>query len=94
MEEIVNEKIKLELPVQKVTMKKEEAEKTGAAHIFGDKYGEEVNIYYIGETLENAYSKEFCGGPHVANTKELGHFKIQKEEAVAQGMRRIKATLS
>jgi alanyl-tRNA synthetase len=94
VEEIVNEKIKLELPVQKVVMKKEDAEKTGAAHIFGDKYGDEVNVYYIGETLENAYSKEFCGGPHVKNTGELGIFKIQKEEAVAQGIRRIKATLS
>ena len=93
VEETVNKKIKLKLPVQKVIMKKEEAEKTGAAHIFGDKYGDEVNIYYIGETLENAYSKEFCGGPHISNTKELSHFKILKEEAVAQGVRRIKATL-
>ncbi|MFA5791522.1 MAG: alanine--tRNA ligase [Candidatus Paceibacterota bacterium] len=93
IEDIVNEKIQLQLPVQKVIMKKEDAEKTGAVHIFGDKYGDEVSIYYIGETLENAYSKEFCGGPHVKNTNELGAFKIIKEEAVAQGIRRIKAVL-
>ena len=50
--------------------------------------------YYIGDTIEEAFSKEFCGGPHVKNTSELGHFKIQKEEAVAQGIRRIKAVIS
>jgi alanyl-tRNA synthetase len=53
-----------------------------------------VNVYYIGDSLETAYSKEFCGGPHVANTSELGTFKIQKEEAVSAGVRRIKAVLS
>ena len=89
-------------------MKKEEAEKTGALHFFGDKYGDEVNVYYIGDSLESAYSKEFCGGPHVSHTSELASgtdseesttkdekkFKIQKEEAVSAGVRRIKATLS
>jgi len=93
VEDIVNEKIKAALPVQKVIMKKEEAEKTGAAHAFGDKYGDEVSIYFIGDSIAKAYSKEFCGGPHVTNTKELGTFKIQKEEAVSAGVRRIKAVL-
>lgn len=93
VEDLVNEKIAEKLPMQKVVMKKEDAEKTGAAHVFGDKYGEDVSIYYIGDTLENAYSKEFCGGPHVENTGELGTFKITKEEAVSQGVRRIKAVL-
>jgi alanyl-tRNA synthetase len=93
VEDIVNEKIQLKLPVQKVVLEKEDAEKTGAVHVFGEKYGNEVNVYYIGETLEDAYSKEFCGGPHVNNTAELGAFKILKEEAVAQGIRRIKAVL-
>jgi alanyl-tRNA synthetase len=93
VEEIVNQKIKDALPVQKKVMKKDEAEKTGALHFFGDKYGDEVNVYFIGENLENAYSKEFCGGPHVENTKELGVFKILKEEAVSSGVRRIKAVL-
>lgn len=93
VEDIVNEKIQQALPVHKITMKKEDAEKTGALHFFGDKYGDEVTVYFIGDSLENAYSKEFCGGPHVSNTKELGHFTISKEEAVSAGVRRIKAVL-
>lgn len=94
VEEIVNEKIKAKLPVNKVIMPIKDAEKTGARHFFGEKYGDEVSIYYIGDTLESAYSKEFCGGPHVANTSELnGTFKISKEEAVSAGVRRIKAVL-
>lgn len=52
-----------------------------------------MTVYYIGESIDNAFSKEFCGGPHVKNTGDLGVFKIQKEEAVAQGIRRIKAVL-
>lgn len=94
VEDIVNEKIKLALPVKNVVMPKAEAEKTGARHFFGEKYGDEVSIYFIGPSLEKAYSKEFCGGPHVKNTSELGTFKIQKEEASSQGVRRIKAILS
>ena len=74
-------------------MPKAEAEKTGARHFFGEKYGEEISIYFIGNDLASAYSKEFCGGPHVKNTSELGTFKIQKEEASSQGVRRIKAVL-
>lgn len=93
VEDTVNEKIKLSLPVKKDVMKKSDAEKTGALHFFGDKYGDEVNVYYIGDSLDSAYSKEFCGGPHIDNTGTLGIFKIQKEEAVSAGTRRIKATL-
>lgn len=100
VEDIVNEKIKAKLPVNKIVMPFVEAEKTGAKHFFGEKYGDEVSIYFIGNDLQSAYSKEFCGGPHVNNTDELSgpdhswKFKIQKEEAVAQGVRRIKAVLS
>lgn len=94
VEDIINEKIKLGLPVQNVVMPKVEAEKTGARHFFGEKYGDEVSIYFIGNDLQTAYSKEFCGGPHVKNTSELGTFKIQKEEASSQGVRRIKAILT
>ena len=94
VEDIINEKIKLGLPVQNVVMPKVEAEKTGARHFFGEKYSDEVSIYFIGNDLNNAYSKEFCGGPHVKNTSELGTFKIQKEEASSQGVRRIKAVLT
>ena len=93
VEDIVNQKIQEDLPVHKVIMPKEEALKIGAMHFFGDKYGDEVSVYYIGDSLENAYSKEFCGGPHVERTGILGHFKIKKEESVAQGIRRIKAIL-
>ncbi len=93
VEDAINEKIQAKLPVQKVTLSKEEAEKTGALHFFADKYGDEVSIYFIGENIDDAYSKEFCGGPHVTNTYELGRFKIVKEEAVSAGVRRIKAVL-
>jgi alanyl-tRNA synthetase len=99
VEDIVNEKIRAGLPMNNVTMPKEQAEKTGARHFFGEKYGDEISIYFIGNDLSSAYSKEFCGGPHVQNTKELSgpegtwKFKIQKEEAVSQGVRRIKAVL-
>ncbi|MEI6843377.1 MAG: alanine--tRNA ligase [bacterium] len=93
VENIVNEKIQANLPVQKIIMKKEEAEKTGAMHAFGDKYGDEVSVYFVGDSLETAWSKEFCGGPHMSHTGELGVFKILKEEAVSVGVRRIKAIL-
>ena len=93
VEHIVNEKIQAALPVNVVSMPIADAEKTGAVHFFGEKYGDTVTVYYIGTDIEQAFSKEFCGGPHVKNTSELGHFKIQKEEAVAQGVRRIKAIL-
>ncbi len=80
-------------------MPRADAEKTGARHFFGEKYGDEISIYYVGDNLEIAFSKEFCGGPHVKNTSELAGpegkavFKIQKEEASSQGVRRIKAVL-
>ena len=93
VEDVVNQQIKASLPVQMVVLPKAEAEKTGALHFFGDKYGDQVQVYFIGDSLESAFSKEFCGGPHVTNTSELGIFKIQKEEAVSQGVRRIKAIL-
>jgi alanyl-tRNA synthetase len=93
VEELVNQKIIEALPVQNIILPKIDALKTGARHLFSEKYGDEVSIYFIGHDLDTAYSKEFCGGPHVKNTSELGHFKIQKEEAVAQGVRRIKAVL-
>jgi alanyl-tRNA synthetase len=99
VEDIVNEKIVAGLPMQQVTMPIAEAEKTGARHFFGEKYGSEVSIYFVGNDLASAYSKEFCGGPHVKNTLELAgpegkwKFKIQKEEASSQGVRRIKAVL-
>jgi alanyl-tRNA synthetase len=96
VEEIVNQKIQENLPVIMKEMPLEEAKKIGAIGLFEEKYGDIVKVYFIGkpeEGLENAYSKEICGGPHVQNTGVLGHFKIIKEEAVSSGVRRIKAIL-
>ncbi|HQT82728.1 MAG TPA: alanine--tRNA ligase-related protein, partial [Candidatus Paceibacterota bacterium] len=96
VERIVNEKIAEAIPVVRTDMKKEEAEKLGAEHEFGATYPETVSVYSVGP-LDSAFSIEFCGGPHVANTSELGeggkHFKISKEEASSAGIRRIKAVL-
>ncbi|MDP1689616.1 MAG: alanine--tRNA ligase [bacterium] len=93
VERIVNEKIKEAISVIRTDMKKEEAEKLGAEHEFGATYPETVSVYSVGP-LDNAFSIEFCGGPHVSNTSELnGTFKILKEEASSAGIRRIKAVL-
>lgn len=93
IEDIVNEKIKESLDVVKREMPKEEAEKIGAEMEFGVKYGNTVSVYFIEDKEGNVFSKEFCGGPHIKNTAELGKFKIVKEEAVSSGVRRIKAIL-
>lgn len=104
VEKIVNEKIQEGLPVVRSTLPKEEAEKLNAQHEFGAKYPDMVSVYSIGPAgatqenpmFEQAYSIEFCGGPHVSNTGDLsvaGKFKIIGEESVAAGVRRIKAVL-
>jgi len=93
VEELVNKRINENLPVKKIVMPKFEAEKSGARHFFNEKYPAEVSVYFIGQNLESAYSKEFCGGPHVESTGLLGRFKILKEEAVSAGVRRVKAIL-
>lgn len=93
VEEVINEKIKEDLPMQKVTMSKTEAEKTGALYFFKEKYPDPVNIYFIGKNIESAWSKEFCGGPHVTHTGEIGKFRIAKEEAVGAGTRRIRGVV-
>jgi alanyl-tRNA synthetase len=93
VEDLINKKIEEALPVTFAEMPKEDAEKTGAVHAFGEKYGNLVKVYSIGDDDRGFFSREFCGGPHVKNTNELGHFKIAKEEAVSAGVRRIKAIL-
>ncbi|MCF7831549.1 MAG: alanine--tRNA ligase [Candidatus Pacebacteria bacterium] len=93
VEKIVNEKIQAKLPVVRKEMKREDAEQIGAQMEFGAKYPDTVSVYMIGGEDAHAFSKEFCGGPHVQNTSELGTFKIQKEEASSAGIRRIKAVL-
>ena len=87
-EEIVNKWIQEGLDVKCEEMKKEEAIASGAECMFIEKYPDIVTVYTIGNV-----SKELCGGPHVKNTKELGTFKIKKEEASSAGIRRIKAIL-
>lgn len=106
VERIVNEVIYQDLPVTRTVMPREEAEKLGAEMEFGVKYPDMVTVYSVGPAhavegnpdIPNAFSLEFCGGPHVTNTREIHdggkRFKIQKEEAVAAGVRRIKAVLS
>lgn len=88
VEGIVNEKIAEHLSVSYEDLPMEEARTRGATGLFEEKYGDTVRVYRIGD-----FSLEFCGGPHVANTSELGHFKIAKEEASSAGIRRIKAVL-
>ena len=92
VENIVNAQIQKQLSVHFEEMSVEEAKQVGAVGVFEHKYGERVKVYFVGD--KGAYfSKEICGGPHVTNTKELGHFKITKEESVSAGVRRIKAVL-
>jgi alanyl-tRNA synthetase len=92
VEDIVNDKIKAALPISSEELPLEEARESGAMGVFGEKYPDVVTVYVIGEQ-DDYFSKEICGGPHVKNTSELGRFRIQKEEAVAAGIRRIKAVL-
>lgn len=91
VEAIVNEIIQKDLPVGFIEMPLAEAEKTGALHFFKQKYPAMVKVYYVGHSLKDAFSKEFCGGPHVTNTLKIGNFKITKQEAVGSGIRRIRA---
>lgn len=97
VEDIINEQIKKDLPVTREEISFEEAKARGAIGLFEDKYSDVVSIYRIGEGTKrgdsNLYSIEFCGGPHVEHLGILGTFKIQKEEAVSAGVRRIKAIL-
>lgn len=106
VEQIVNEKIKEDLPVVREEMSKDDALKSGALAEFGQKYGESVTVYTIynkgtdspraqsrGDQVskDDYFSRELCGGPHIKRTGQLGRFEILKEEASSQGVRRIKA---
>lgn len=86
--DIVNEVIQKEVDIVCEEMTIEEAKNSGAVGVFESKYGEYVKVYTISK-----YSKEICGGPHVNNTRELGSFKILKEESSSSGVRRIKAVI-
>lgn len=97
VEDLINSKIQADLPVTREEVSFEEAKARGAIGLFEDKYSDVVSIYRIGEGTKRGdsdlYSIEFCGGPHVERLGVLGTFKIQKEEAVSAGVRRIKAIL-
>ncbi|MCS6956358.1 MAG: alanine--tRNA ligase, partial [Patescibacteria group bacterium] len=82
---------KEKIPVSFVFLDKEKAYKIDAKSFFREKYPEKVKIYYIGQSLETAYSKEFCGGPHVKNTQEIGKIKIYKWEKIGTNIYRIYA---
>lgn len=86
--ELVNEKIKKDLPVKIEEMTFDEAVASGAQAFFKEKYPPKVMVYSIG-----SFSREICGGPHVKHTSEVGHFKILKEEASSAGVRRIRADI-
>ncbi len=92
VEKLVNEAIQNKLPVHMEEMPITKAREVGASGVFDSKYEEQVKVYFMGES-GHEFSKEICGGPHVENTGELGHFKILKEESSSAGIRRIKAIL-
>jgi len=89
VEDIVNEQIKNDIPVTMEIMSLDDAKKSGARALFGEKYESTVKVYTIG-----SFSKEVCGGPHVERTGSIGTFKIQKEQSSSAGVRRIRAVIS
>jgi alanyl-tRNA synthetase len=91
VEEIVNENIKKDLPVSCATKTYKEAVGEGALAFFGEKYGEKVKVYTVGDPQGGWASKEVCGGPHVTRTGEIGHVRITKQDKVGSGVMRIYA---
>lgn len=95
VEMLINQKIQANLPVHKTIESKDDALKSGARAFFREKYPDQVSVYTIGkDPVNDWYSKELCGGPHVASTGQIGTVKIKKEEAVGAGVRRIYIVLS
>lgn len=91
VEDEINSVVDRGLPVAYVMLPKEEAIKSGALYMTHETYPDTVKVYYIGKDLDGAYSKEFCGGPHVDNTKEIGHIEIFKQESIGGGKQRVYA---
>ncbi len=91
VESLVNELIGKNVPVNFVILPKDEAVKSGAVYMKSETYPDQVKVYFIGESLEKAISKEFCGGPHVKNTSELKPIEIFKQESIGEGKMRVYA---
>jgi alanyl-tRNA synthetase len=91
VEDLINEQIEKDLPVTFETKSLSEAKEEGALAFFGEKYGEKVKVYTVGDPKGDWYSKEVCGGPHVSSTKNIGRVKIIKQEKVGAGIIRIYA---
>ncbi len=89
----VQELIDLNLDVTRAEMTQQEARELEAVGLFGEKYGDIVSVYTIDDNQGNVYSREFCGGPHVERTKEIGRFKILRQKSVGQGVKRIEFDL-
>ncbi len=81
------------LEMEKLEMKQEEAAKLGAIGLFGEKYGDIVSIYTLKDGQGTVYSREFCGGPHISNSKEIGKFVILKQKSIGQGLKRLEFTV-
>ncbi len=95
VEDIINEKIKEDLKVDHRVVSLDEAKKMNAIGLFDEKYAEKVSIYGVGPDYQGGYySLEFCGGPHVENTASIGQIRIEKEEAISSGVRRIRAVIA
>jgi len=93
IEDRINEIVKADLSFQMIEMPLETAKKSGALYVEGARYPSTVKVYYSGESLESAFSREICGGPHVTHTGEVGKFVIGKEEAISGGVRRVKGNV-
>lgn len=94
VEDLINEQVKKDLPVGFEEKSLDEAQKEGALAFFGEKYGQKVKVYTIGDPNGEWFSKEVCGGPHVSHTGEIGNVRIKKQEKVGSGVIRIYAGIS
>jgi len=91
LENYFNDIVIRKIPVNFIIMPKRKAQEIGAMYLKNESYPDEVKVYYIGDSIEKAVSKEFCGGPHVQNTSELGGIEIYKQEKIGDGKMRIYA---
>jgi alanyl-tRNA synthetase len=87
--EIVQGKIDKKLQMKVAQMSPSEAKNSGAIGLFGEKYGEIVSVYSLTDENGKVYSREFCGGPHIQNTSEIGKFVIIKQKSIGQGLKRL-----